>query len=128
MGGVKKTPNAQSKLHTCTGDGYYCCVQVEVPKWQPLLEMHPCDFQSSMLKGCTPSDADAAQFYSEDRRREIRAKSANTASVTHSPTPERHSQQHDHTRPMCALTDCVWFGASGTTRWWLSGTPWWVST
>jgi len=48
--------------------------KVEVPAWKPLLEMHPCDFQSSMLKGCTPSDADAAQFYSQDRRREIRAK------------------------------------------------------
>ena len=57
-------------------------LQVEVPKWQPLLEMHPCDFQSSMLKGCTPSDADAAQFYSEDRRREIRAKFVDTASMT----------------------------------------------
>ena len=27
-----------------------------------------------MLKGCTPSDEDAAEFYSESRRREIRSK------------------------------------------------------
>ena len=46
---------------------------IEVPHWRPLEELHPCDFQSSMLKGCTPSDADAQAFYSVDRRREIRA-------------------------------------------------------
>ena len=27
---------------------------IEVPAWKPLEEMHPCDLQSSMLKGCTP--------------------------------------------------------------------------
>eukprot|EP00656_Telonema_subtile_P028988 TRINITY_DN3180_c0_g1_i4.p1 TRINITY_DN3180_c0_g1~~TRINITY_DN3180_c0_g1_i4.p1 ORF type:complete len:421 (+),score=103.57 TRINITY_DN3180_c0_g1_i4:336-1598(+) len=48
--------------------------KVEVPAWQPLMDMHPCDFQASMLKGCTPSDDDAQDFYSVDRRREIRAK------------------------------------------------------
>ena len=48
--------------------------KVEVPEWRPLLELHPCDFQSSMLKGCTPADADAAAFYSRARRREVRAK------------------------------------------------------
>eukprot|EP00658_Telonema_sp_P-2_P002081 TRINITY_DN10789_c0_g1_i3.p1 TRINITY_DN10789_c0_g1~~TRINITY_DN10789_c0_g1_i3.p1 ORF type:complete len:445 (-),score=109.41 TRINITY_DN10789_c0_g1_i3:301-1506(-) len=47
--------------------------KVEVPAWQPLMEMHPCDFQSSMLKGCTPSDLDAPGFYDNHRRREIRA-------------------------------------------------------
>jgi hypothetical protein len=47
---------------------------VEVPKWEPLLDMHPCDFQSSMLKGCTPSDNNSVAFYSEDRRREVRSK------------------------------------------------------
>lgn len=46
---------------------------VEVPTWIPLEEMHPCDFQSSMLKGCTPSDVNASQFYDTNRRREIRA-------------------------------------------------------
>ena len=79
---------------------------MEVPEWQPLLEMHPCDFQSSMLKGCTPSDADAAQFYSEDRRREIRSKSANTASVTHSPTPER-TVNNTITRVQCVRLPTV---------------------
>jgi arylsulfatase K len=48
--------------------------KVDVPAWSPLMDMHPCDFQSSMLKGCTPSDEDAAEFYSESRRREIRSK------------------------------------------------------
>eukprot|EP01062_Namystynia_karyoxenos_P017708 TRINITY_DN16555_c1_g2_i1.p2 TRINITY_DN16555_c1_g2~~TRINITY_DN16555_c1_g2_i1.p2 ORF type:complete len:581 (+),score=214.42 TRINITY_DN16555_c1_g2_i1:80-1744(+) len=46
---------------------------VTVPEWQPLRDIHPCDFQSSMLKKCTPSDADAADFYSFDRRRTIRS-------------------------------------------------------
>jgi arylsulfatase A-like enzyme len=48
--------------------------KVDVPAWVPLAELHPCDFQSSMLKGCTPSDVDAENFYSIDRRREVRAK------------------------------------------------------
>ena len=48
--------------------------KVDVPAWVPLAELHPCDFQSSMLKGCTPADADAETFYSIDRRREVRAK------------------------------------------------------
>jgi arylsulfatase A-like enzyme len=47
--------------------------KIDVPAWKPLMEMHPCDFQSSMLKGCTPSDADASEFYDVDRRREIRS-------------------------------------------------------
>ena len=48
--------------------------KIDVPAWEPLMDMHPCDFQSSMLKGCTPSDEDAEEFYSIDRRKEIRAK------------------------------------------------------
>ena len=48
--------------------------KIHVPEWKPLLEMHACDFQSSMLKGCTPSDADAPAFYDVARRREVRAK------------------------------------------------------
>ena len=47
--------------------------RVSVPPWKPLLELHPCDFQSSMLKGCAPSDENAEDFYSADRRREVRA-------------------------------------------------------
>ena len=46
--------------------------KITVPAWVPLEDMHPCDFQSSMLKKCTPSDADAPAFYSEERRRNIR--------------------------------------------------------
>jgi len=46
---------------------------VTVPSWEPLEELHPCDLQSSMLKGCTPSDSDAEAFYDKDRRRRIRA-------------------------------------------------------
>ena len=42
-----------------------------MPAWRPLDELHPCDLQSSMLKGCTPADGDA-DFYSVDRRRRIR--------------------------------------------------------
>ena len=29
---------------------------VTVPEWQPLLDLHPCDLQSSMLKKCVPAD------------------------------------------------------------------------
>jgi arylsulfatase A-like enzyme len=47
--------------------------RIEIPEWIPLMELHPCDFQSSMLKGCTPSDNDSTWFYNQDRIREIRA-------------------------------------------------------
>ena len=47
--------------------------RIEVPNWIPLMDLHPCDFQSSMLKGCTPSDKDSSWFYDMKRRREIRA-------------------------------------------------------
>jgi len=46
--------------------------KVDVPAWAPLDSLHPCDLQSSMLKGCTPSNATAAAFYSTERRRRIR--------------------------------------------------------
>mgnify|MGYP000598243149 CR=1 FL=1 len=46
--------------------------KVTVPEWIPLSQMHPCDFQSSMLKNCTPPDSQIAEFYSADRRRNIR--------------------------------------------------------
>lgn len=53
--------------------------KVDVPTWVPLNQLHPCDFQTSMLKGCIPpsgdSDADniaKQQFYSTERRRAIR--------------------------------------------------------
>ena len=29
--------------------------KIEVPEWPELQDMHPCDLQSSMLKGCIPS-------------------------------------------------------------------------
>ena len=40
----------------------------------PLEEMHPCDLQSSMLKGCTPvaNASDPNDFYKEDQRKKIR--------------------------------------------------------
>eukprot|EP01045_Picozoa_sp_COSAG04_P006292 COSAG04_NODE_306_length_17292_cov_58.911766_5_plen_119_part_00 len=49
--------------------------KVDVPAWTPLAEMHPCDFQSSMLKGCMPSPYQnlTFDFYSEDHRRRIRS-------------------------------------------------------
>merc|ERR1719460_2630297 len=34
--------------------------------------MHPCDFQSSMLKGCLPPEATAGDFYSTKHRIHIR--------------------------------------------------------
>lgn len=46
--------------------------KVHVPAWEPLSELHPCDFQSSMLKGCLPSDSESEGFYAIGRRRKIR--------------------------------------------------------
>eukprot|EP00041_Stephanoeca_diplocostata_P010794 m.173225 g.173225 ORF g.173225 m.173225 type:complete len:673 (+) comp18296_c0_seq18:64-2082(+) len=47
--------------------------KVTVPAWEPLKNLHPCDFQASMLKKCVPADQDAAAFYSFDRRKRIRS-------------------------------------------------------
>jgi len=47
--------------------------KVTVPEWKPLDDLHPCDFQAGMLKKCVPSDTDAATFYSEARRKQIRS-------------------------------------------------------
>ena len=46
--------------------------KIDVPAWPALDELHPCDLQSSMLKGCTPSYEEEEGFYSVDRRRRIR--------------------------------------------------------
>jgi arylsulfatase A-like enzyme len=46
--------------------------KISVPEWLPLEQMHPCDLQSSMLKKCTPSDANAAAFYNVSRRANVR--------------------------------------------------------
>eukprot|EP00936_MAST-01D_sp_MAST-1D-sp1_P000223 g223.t1 len=47
--------------------------RIEVPEWEELGDMHPCDFQSTMLKGCIPDgDAERALFYSKARRHRIR--------------------------------------------------------
>lgn len=48
--------------------------KIDVPKWPPVRELHPCDFESTMRKGCMPSEVNASAFYSLHRRREIRAK------------------------------------------------------
>ena len=45
---------------------------ITVPPWPKLDALHPCDLQASMKKACTPSDANAAAFYSEARRKRIR--------------------------------------------------------
>lgn len=45
--------------------------KITVPAWAPLEELHPCDFQSSMLKGCIPPADEKAVFYAADRRRLI---------------------------------------------------------
>jgi arylsulfatase K len=46
--------------------------KVQVPAWKPLSDLHPCDFQSSMLKGCLPSKNESQSFYAIARRRKIR--------------------------------------------------------
>jgi len=48
--------------------------KIVIPEWQDLEDMHPCDFQSSMLKGCLPpSDSKPGDyFYSKEHRVRIR--------------------------------------------------------
>lgn len=61
-----------------TNEYYYNQInpnKIQVPEWPPLEDLHPCDFQSSMLKGCIPplDNATAREyFYSRYRRRNIR--------------------------------------------------------
>ena len=45
--------------------------KIVVPEWAPLDQLHPCDFQSSMLKGCIPPAEEKEDFYSKERRRTI---------------------------------------------------------
>jgi arylsulfatase A-like enzyme len=46
--------------------------KIMVPEWGDLDTMHPCDFQSSMLKGCLPPTATAGDFYTPEHRVHIR--------------------------------------------------------
>ncbi|CAJ1409210.1 unnamed protein product [Effrenium voratum] len=47
--------------------------RVRVPAWDALEDLHPCDFQSSMLKGCIPpASAVGSDFYTAAHRRKIR--------------------------------------------------------
>ena len=46
--------------------------KIEVPYWPPVETLHPCDFASSMLKGCLASDEEAESFYDSYRRKNIR--------------------------------------------------------
>lgn len=47
---------------------------VTAPAWKPLSELHPCDFQASMLKGCIPANETNAEFvYSIARRKRVRS-------------------------------------------------------
>ena len=58
-----------------TNEKYYNKIdpkRVSVPVWPSLDSLHPCDLQSSMLKGCIPSTEESANFYSIARRRRIR--------------------------------------------------------
>ena len=46
--------------------------KVRVPRWLPLEEMHPCDLQASMLKGCIGSAKQRSALEDEGRRRRLR--------------------------------------------------------
>ena len=50
--------------------------KIDVPVWPPLESLHPCDLQSSMLKGCIPAGGNtskaAVAFYDPARRRRLR--------------------------------------------------------
>jgi arylsulfatase A-like enzyme len=48
-------------------------LKIRVPSWPALEHLHPCDLQSTMLKGCLPLAAnETSAFYSVARRRCIR--------------------------------------------------------
>ncbi len=47
---------------------------VTAPAWKDLQDLHPCDFQATMLKGCLPMNASQAPLvYSLERRKRVRA-------------------------------------------------------
>jgi len=48
--------------------------KIRVPELDALEDMHPCDFQSSMLKGCLPAASSdfGQEFYTEAYRRQLR--------------------------------------------------------
>jgi len=48
---------------------------VSVPPWQPLENIHPCDLQAAMKRGCTPGQDNASayqDFYSPERIQRVR--------------------------------------------------------
>jgi hypothetical protein len=60
-----------------TNQRYYSSIdpnKIRVPAWVSSLEdLHPCDLQSIMLKGCLPTNSSSdAFFYSKERRKRIR--------------------------------------------------------
>ena len=46
--------------------------KIEVPDWPELQDMHPCDLQSSMLKGCIPSYSERESVEDYYRKRNVR--------------------------------------------------------
>ena len=46
--------------------------KIEVPDWPNLEDMHPCDLQSSMLKGCIPSNEERITVEDYYRKRNVR--------------------------------------------------------
>ena len=47
--------------------------KVTAPAWAALAELHPCDYQASMLKGCVPSWNTTENAYSVARRKQVRS-------------------------------------------------------
>jgi arylsulfatase A-like enzyme len=47
---------------------------VTAPVWKKLNDLHPCDYQATMLKGCLPrNSSEVSSVYSLERRKRIRA-------------------------------------------------------
>ena len=46
--------------------------KIEVPEWPELQDMHPCDLQSSMLKGCIPRYSERESVEDYYRKRNVR--------------------------------------------------------
>ena len=58
-----------------TNKTYYDMIdaeKIEVPEWPELQDMHPCDLQSSMLKGCVPSYSERESVEDYYRKRNVR--------------------------------------------------------
>jgi arylsulfatase A-like enzyme len=51
---------------------YNLASEQPVPQYKPLADIHPCDLQASMKRGCTPSENTSAAFFNTTRIAQLR--------------------------------------------------------